>query len=545
MKRRALFLIAVFALVCMLTIFVGAEENANTYYLVQSMDSEAAAALQLEGKSNIVTIAELTSNSSTEPGEFFNNLSDGASVEFVLAENIVTNGTEYKCILINKAISVTMRYNGFIHAVINGSRYNGIVLNNSGASLKLIGSMATDENGVISQEFIKPTIKDGVVTERGNLDVYHSGKVYVWFMFGEIYAENLRSFTHEEVVFGGDNSAKGTHEFNSCACDSNRGAPISIGGQSGKTVNVNKGYYSGISAVSVVNGSLVKDAIIGKFGVLIDSWHGSPQTWTFENCTIAKVSSSTGRTHYVFKDCDLSETTWSLGGDGWGDQFVRIYTSPTCTEDGTLTVKRSTNKGYPASYYDDEVANFSSPKLGHSADLTKIVGVTYESYLLNGTYIASCERCNVNAKADQSTALPLFVFLGYSTPEDGSYGIVASYTLNLKAILEYETLTGTTLNYGIVAAAKQNLGENNPLDINGNVVTLEKGNVVKSEISKDYAAYDFILKGMKDNQLDTELVIATYVEVVTENNEKSVVYLQSQQKTNALSVISYNTIPNK
>ena len=161
------------------------------------MDSEAAAALQAEGKSNIVTIAELTSNSSTEPGEFFNNLSDGASVEFVLAENIVTNGTEYKCILINKAISVTMRYNGFIHAVINGSRYNGIVLNNSGASLKLIGSMATDENGVISQEFIKPTIKDGVVTERGNLDVYHSGKVYVWFMLGEIYAENLRSFTHD------------------------------------------------------------------------------------------------------------------------------------------------------------------------------------------------------------------------------------------------------------------------------------------------------------------------------------------------------------
>ena len=88
MKKRALFLIAIFALVCMLAICVGAEENTNTYYLVQTMDSEAAAALQAEGKSNIVTIAELTSNSSTEPGEFFNNLSDGASVEFVLAENV-------------------------------------------------------------------------------------------------------------------------------------------------------------------------------------------------------------------------------------------------------------------------------------------------------------------------------------------------------------------------------------------------------------------------------------------------------------------------
>ena len=541
MKKRALFLIAIFALVCMLAICVGAEENTNTYYLVQTMDSEAAAALQAEGKSNIVTIAELTSNSSTEPGEFFNNLSDGESVEFVLAENIVTDGTDFKCILITKAISVTMRYNGFIHAVVNGSRYNGIVLNNRGASLKLIGSMATDENGVISQEFIRPTIKDGVVTERGNLDVYHIGKVYVWFMLGEIYAENLRSFTHEELVYGGDNSATGMYEFNSCACNSNSAA-ISIGGQSGKTVNVNKGYYSGISAVSVVNGSLVKDAIIGKHGVWIDSWHSSPHTWTFENCTIAKVSSSTGRTHYVFKDCDLSKTTWSLNGDNWGDQFVRIYTSPTCTEDGTLTVKRSANKGYPTSYYDDEIANFSSPKLGHNVDLTKIVGVTYESFLEYGTYIAPCARCNENAKADESTALPLFAFLGYSTPEDGSYGIVASYTLNLKAILEYETLTATTLNYGIVAAAKQNLGENNMLDINGNVAALDKGNVVKTEISKDYAAYDFILTKMNENQLDLELVIASYV-VVKNGDDVSVVYLQSTQKTDTLSAISYNTIP--
>ncbi len=534
MKRKVfLLIVAALIFICALSISISADDI-NTYYVVQSMDSEAAAALQAEGKNNIVTIAELTSNSSTEPGEFFNNLSDGASVEFVLAENIVTNGTEYKCILINKAISVTMRYNGFIHAVINGSRYNGIVLNNSGASLKLIGSMATDENGVISQEFIKPTIKDGVVTERGNLDVYHSGKVYVWFMFGEIYAENLRSFTHEEVVYGGDNSAKGTYEFNSCACDSNRGAPISIGGQSGKTVNVNKGYYAGISAVSVVDGSLVKDAIIGKFGVWIDSWHGSPQTWTFENCTIAKVSSSTGRTHYVFKDCDLSETTWSLGGDGWGDQFVRIYTSPTCTEDGTLTIKRSTNKGYPTEYYKEELESFNSPKLGHSVDLTKIVGVTYESYLIKGTYIAPCIRCNENSCDDYSSAPELYTFLGYSTPEDGSYGIVASYMVNNEAIKEYEALTEKTVKHGIVAAINSNLENIVPFN--------ENSGILKVEISRKYAAYDFIIKGMNENQLGLELVIATYVEV-TENEETTVVYLQETQKTENLSVISYNAIP--
>ena len=131
--------------------------------------------------------------------------------------------------------------------------------------------------------------------------------------------------------------------------------------------------------------------------------------------------------------------------------------------------------------------------------------------------------------------------MGYSTPEDGSYGIVASFSVNINAIKEYESKTEKTLSYGIVAGAKSLLGDNNPLDASGNATVLETGSVVKANVSREYASYDFVLTGMKESQLNVELVIATYVEV-TENYEKSIVYLQSEQKINALSVISYNSI---
>ena len=140
------------------------------------------------------------------------------------------------------------------------------------------------------------------------------------------------------------------------------------------------------------------------------------------------------------------------------------------------------------------------------------------------------------------SAKELFTFVGYSTPEKSdSYGIVVSFTVNLDAVENYEGLTNKTVSYGFVAAAKDNLGANNPLDTNGNTVTLEKGAVVKAEVSRDYCAYDFVLTGMNETQIDTQLVFATYV-TVTKDGETSVVYLQETQKTENLNSISYSTV---
>jgi hypothetical protein len=175
-----------------------------------------------------------------------------------------------------------------------------------------------------------------------------------------------------------------------------------------------------------------------------------------------------------------------------------------------------------------------------------VLGIEYESYLENGHYQYACANEGCDAKIAGESVDALFDFIGFSTPENGSYGIVASFTVNKKAIELYEKKAEKTLSYGIVAAAKQNLGDNNPLDKDGNKVTLEKGSVVKAEITREYASYDFVLKGMNENQLDAELVIASYVEITEKDGEnvtKSVVYLQSVQKTENLSTISYNAIP--
>jgi hypothetical protein len=197
-----------------------------------------------------------------------------------------------------------------------------------------------------------------------------------------------------------------------------------------------------------------------------------------------------------------------------------IINSSTCIKQGTSQHK---------TYKEPNVVTTSLPLMDHVKS-NVVLGIEYESYLENGHYQYACANEGCDAKIVGESVEALFDFIGFSTPEDGSYGIVASYIVNVKAIAQYEEKTGKTLSYGIVAGAKTLLGENNPLDKDGNTLTLEKGSVVKAEITREYASYDFILKGMNENQLDIELVIATYVEI-TENGETSVVYLQETQKT--------------
>ena len=386
---------------------------------------------------------------------------------------------------------------------------------------------------------------------KGSLEVYDGNltitDVCIAFQYGSLKLHDVTINANEEAIWCQAGSCEG-------------------GGRRYMIDNCTFSGPDGTNIHCIDSESYVRNLTVLKGEVKFDGWHqhGTRENPPIiENVDFSKVNTFfvTGAIYYEFYNCKLG--TVSAQGDRFGPATVRLYdctyTSITPTGDkGTnvydyksadcenaATLKLYTLEDKSGSY--DEAYSIENPKLGHGFDASKITGVSYESYLEKGAYTSRCVRCESGIAIESvPSAEALFDFVGYSVPEDGSYGIVASYTLNLKAILEYETLTATTLNYGIVVAAKQNLGENNPLDINGNVVTLKKGNVVKSEISKDYAAYDFILKCMKDNQLDTELVIASYVEITEKDGEStktSVVYLQSTQKTENLSVISYNTIP--
>ena len=529
----------------MLSMIVGAQNVppvTGSYYLVQSMDSDAALALKAEGKTNIVTIADITSTNITTMGKFFDNVKDGDHIELVLAENIYAkNNTEGVGIIVVKPITLTIKYNGFIHAVNDNSKATGIYVKNQSATLRLIGSKAMDENGVISSEFIAPTFTSNGFATVGNLDVYH-GKDYAWIDDGTFYMENLRGYSGQEVVFTRDSSNKTVYdvcELVNCAFDS-AGTCVGLEGKENakKIIKIDGCYFkNGLTVQTVMTGSYIKNTKIEGVGFTLDCWSIAGQLLELENCTINKVTTYTGRTHLQFTDCKFSISNVSLGSDGGGKSYLYVITSPTCEAAGTKITYRNGNMAgeedasYPAQH----------PPY-HIADELNAIAISYENYLSKGIYTAPCERCGKVITEEKGTVSELFVFLGYSTPEDGSYGIVASYTVNKNAVSKYEQLSGKTLSYGLVAGVKSSLGDKNPLDENGDEIILEDSVVIKAPVSKNSIGYDFVIKDMAESQLSLELVVATYV-VVTEGEDVSVVYLQETQKTENLGAISYNAIP--
>ncbi len=105
-----------------------------------------------------------------------------------------------------------------------------------------------------------------------------------------------------------------------------------------------------------------------------------------------------------------------------------------------------------------------------------------------------------------------FTFLGYSVKEDGSNRICAGYIINYEAISMYEEATGTKLNFGAVFASYERLGGRQPLDANGNVVSLEQGKVIKQDLTDyKYATYDLVMNGIPADMLEHEFVLSMYV----------------------------------
>ncbi len=539
--KKLIFIISLIAIMALMCIAVGAKEIApvkDTYYVVQSSNSEAAVNIQAEGK-NIVVIDDLMTTNGTDMGIFFNEVADNDHIELIFAENIHTyRNAENRGILINRPITVTIRYNGYVHAVEDRCAKTGIYVKHVNAYLRCFGTKALNE-GEIPTEFVKPTFANDKLVTTGNVDAYH-GKVYVWVDDGFVYMENMRTYSGEEGLFsrdGSDGSVYENYKLLNCALGSDTTALGLIGrGGSKKIIEIDNCYIRGkFEACTVMTGSYVKNTVVtGDF--FMDCWEISGQLFEFEDCTIVgSIKTESGRTHLKFTNCTFDPSKLALGSDGGGACSLQAITTATCEKAGSKIVYGANDKVGTV----DTVYASENPALGHKTECD----IYYDSYLENGRY-GTCINCGMIMADESINTSPLFIFMGYSTPEDGSYGIVASFIVNVKAIEQYESKTGKTLSYGIVAGAKTLLGENNPLDKDGNATVLETGSVVKADISREYASYDFVLTGMKESQLNVELVIATYVEV-TENEEKSIVYLQSEQKTNALSVISYNTIPTK
>jgi hypothetical protein len=231
---------------------------------------------------------------------------------------------------------------------------------------------------------------------------------------------------------------------------------------------------------------------------------------------------------------------------GIGHKLVEAYEEPTCTEngvngyktdcpcgadlDGSITVKvfekALTNN---QTYTEETYTSIVIPATGHFEG--EIIHIEYlNGYLETGLKDCICRVCSEEYTELSPTADPLFVFLGYSMPEDGRLEIAFGFSINNSMIDLYETLSEKELNYGTVLALENKLNGKAPLD--DEVIASTQ----KAEISRNFAGITLKVSGFTEDLLDVKIVMAIYV-----TKDGKTVYLQEEQ-TELPTSISINSL---
>lgn len=550
MKRILMLLVAVALTVCALTVVISAEESNPEpikYHLVQSLESEAALKLIEAGEENVVAVDSLIgSTASGAVSPFLGTFAEGSHIELVLAENIITSTSDNTGILINTAITVTVRYNGFTHFVSNSGRLNSFTLRHAGAKLCLYGTHGLDENGrtfsidsegKVTSTFKTPSVSNGALTGESNIDIRH-GKVYVWVFDGSVYAENMRTVTGEEFIYSenddssADTAIDNTYEFVNCASSSNNVA-IGLQGKDNakKTILTTNCYFSKFQGYTVLSGSKCTDTYFGKLEM--DCWAITNQLWEFEGCIFGGITTATGRTFLQLTDCTFNLSAVSLGSDGAGKSYMYVITSADCDSASSKLVYLNGNM---TGYVDE--AYVPTPALGHSTtepsdnDCTTlslcdrcksalpaldsehkyvITAITYESYASKGVIAKNCSAC-ASAEEKTSEADEIIAALGYST--NGTDGIAGGYSINIKALEAYNEINPTKkLTFGIVMMNPYFLKDKDTFFNSNKTVNfddLSKGAIQISMTSSSYSTLGFTIDGFEGYLADLELVISAY-----------------------------------
>ena len=135
---------------------------------------------------------------------------------------------------------------------------------------------------------------------------------------------------------------------------------------------------------------------------------------------------------------------------------------------------------------------------------------------------------------EESCLEKVFTFKGYSFGFAGQISV--GFDIDYEAKAKYEEKTGKTLEIGVLFAGYDNLGGKQPLDANGNAITLDIGKVIKGDLTSfNYPSYDFMLTDVDDSIKDVKLVIAAYI-----YSGEDIKYEQENGLSDIVSGISYN-----
>ena len=552
MKKAFLFLFVLATLCCAFTLSVFANDNVpevtKTFYVVKSQTSDTATSLKAEGKDVIVLSEVYASTLAGATDTWLDNFEAGSHIELIFAENIVESISDNRGIVLNKHITLTVRYNGFSHYVTNTGRSNAFVLRHADAAIRFIGTHAIDkEDGSISTKFSQNSNNPDL----GNLDIYH-GKVYCWIYDGDAYSYNMRTKTGQEYIFTTTDDDKSNSKINNIEVDSCAISFIGIGGDADKkTINFKNSYFESHDFDSLCTGSIIDNCVFNNGTFYMDSHGISGEMLVIKNCKITSFKSDTGRTHVTFIDCELDIGNLILGSDGGGACYALVYKTAGC-EDGELNVYKNGKGTTPVNSKDvnndskyaqiviDFYADPANIGLGHSYDWS----FDYEGakYLSSLSATKACIRCK--DVIDHADIDALFTTLGYSVPEFGtSLAITVGYSINKSAISDYENLTGSKLNFGCVVALKDKLGVNvAPLDENGEAVALSEGKVIKADITSEAHSYMDLKISLTEPHKDVMLLMSGFI---IETTEEGIVisYMQFDNKlveNNQFEYISYN-----
>ena len=168
------------------------------------------------------------------------------------------------------------------------------------------------------------------------------------------------------------------------------------------------------------------------------------------------------------------------------------------------------------------------------------VSVVYENGYDNiGFKLTLCmnEGCTHKEAVEMEA---LFACLGYSAPEFGANSFTVGYTVNNGALLEYETLTGKTVRYGVFAATKQSLDKNDVFGKDGKATA----GVIAAEIfNHEFSFFELKLSGFNAAQMDVELAFGAYV-MISDEETVEYSYMQdgSPNENDKYYFTSYNEI---
>ena len=136
-------------------------------------------------------------------------------------------------------------------------------------------------------------------------------------------------------------------------------------------------------------------------------------------------------------------------------------------------------------------------------------------FVTNGAVLNKCTVCdNVESRTEIGAAVKC---LGYSASETG-FGIAIGYTVNKEAIALYEGATGKSFSYGVFAALKASVGQEDMVSCEG---------AVCAEVSQyALAAFEIKVVGFTDENKDTALALGAYI-AVTKDDTTEYTYVQN------------------